>query len=47
MDYRRPEVQVVGDAVTVVTQLSNPKALSTTDGQPGRIHSVPAYDLDE
>lgn len=48
MNYTKPEVSILGDAAAVI-QLTgqNKKTSSVSDGQPGFIHSTPAYDLDE
>lgn len=46
MTYTRPEVDVLGEARSVIESMQ-PKPGSTTDNQGSNHTSAPAYDLDE
>lgn len=48
MNYTKPEVAVLGQAVRVIEQIPHLKTLAGTDGVPPKQFAVnPAYDLDE
>ena len=49
MPYRKPEVEILGEAIAIVASAFSIKAWSSPDGFPILIgiHSVPAYDLDD
>ena len=43
MTYTKPQVNILGDASTLIEALANKASIDTDGGQT----SVPAYDLDE
>jgi hypothetical protein len=45
MNYTKPEVEVLGQAVRVIEQVNPPKALPNIDA--GGLSPTGAYDLDE
>ena len=47
MNYTKPEVAVLGEAVRVIEQVTTQKGNSTRDGAPLFQPINPAYDLDE